>query len=125
MSRNECKNGKNHRRQGKIFAVAVWSALCFQQFAFGKRFAKSQCASRTEQASGRQKAGKHMTLEQAQEQASRLGMSISKRDGEYRVNFKFGTEDTAYYTDDLEDAVGTVVAMIREKLAQYQCSRLA
>lgn len=41
------------------------------------------------------------------------GMTISKRDDEFRVNFadKDGTEDNAYYTNDLEDAQQTGIAM--------------
>ncbi|MFA5604171.1 MAG: hypothetical protein WDA12_04925 [Bacilli bacterium] len=40
------------------------------------------------------------------------GMVI-KRDeyGEYQVNFSEGKEATAYYTDDLEDAVNTGLSM--------------
>lgn len=33
--------------------------------------------------------------------------------GEYRVNFKGGSEDTAYYTDDLDDAVATGLHMAK------------
>jgi len=35
------------------------------------------------------------------------GMSLRHNDGEYRVNFRNGTEDSAYYTNDLQDAVDT------------------
>src|SRR5690606_27425793 len=31
------------------------------------------------------------------------GITISSRDGEYRVNFREGSEDHAYYTGDLDD----------------------
>lgn len=43
-----------------------------------------------------------------------LGVTIRPRDsaGEYRVNFCNGGEATAYYTSDLDDAVGTGVAMV-------------
>ena len=45
---------------------------------------------------------------------SSIGISIIKTDyGEYRVNFKRGNEATAYYTDDLQDAVGTGKQMIK------------
>lgn len=41
-----------------------------------------------------------------------LGLTISKYDGEYRVNFaRGGSEETAYYTDDLDDAYGTGIRM--------------
>lgn len=41
-----------------------------------------------------------------------LGVTITRRaEGEYRVNVVGGTEDTAYYTDYLPDALGTGRAM--------------
>lgn len=43
-----------------------------------------------------------MTFARAKQHLNDLGMSIAKRDGEYRVNFRVGgNEDSAYYTDDL------------------------
>jgi hypothetical protein len=64
-----------------------------------------------------------MTLSQAKKLARRQGCTIKKDDyDEYRVNFSGGREATAYYTDDLEDAVNTLlhpegfgaIAMARE-----------
>ena len=40
-------------------------------------------------------------------------ITISKRDGEYRVNFAGASEATAYYTNDLEDAEHTGISMAR------------
>jgi hypothetical protein len=40
-----------------------------------------------------------------------LGLTIRKTDSEYRVNFKGGTEATAYYTTDINDALETGAAM--------------
>ena len=37
------------------------------------------------------------------------------RSGDYRVNFRDGNETTAYYTDNLEDAVNTAVEMARKR----------
>jgi len=37
------------------------------------------------------------------------------RFGEYRVNFRDGNETTAYYTDNLEDAVNTAVEIARKR----------
>ena len=37
------------------------------------------------------------------------------RSGHYRVNFRDGSETTAYYTDNLEDAVKTAVEMSRTR----------
>lgn len=48
-----------------------------------------------------------MTLKQAKAELEVLGMTIRKEAGEYRVNEKGGKEATAYYTDDLDDAVRT------------------
>lgn len=53
-----------------------------------------------------------MTLEQVREELGRVGVTIRKRDGEYRVNFRGGKEATAYYTTDLEDALQTGLAMV-------------
>ena len=55
------------------------------------------------------------TLADAKKELASIGISIRKEDDEYRVNFKGGTEDTAYYTDDLDDAVGTGKLMAKEK----------
>lgn len=41
-------------------------------------------------------------------------MSFRLRDGEYRVNFKGGNEATAYYTNDVLDAMHTARAMLGE-----------
>lgn len=43
-----------------------------------------------------------------------LGLTFRHRDGEFRVNYRGGTESTAYYTDDLEDARDTGRAMAAE-----------
>jgi hypothetical protein len=37
------------------------------------------------------------------------------RSGDYRVNLREGNEATAYYTDNLEDAVKTAVEMARKR----------
>jgi len=39
--------------------------------------------------------------------------------GEYRVNFIGGLEATAYYTNDLDDAVGTAGAMLAHAAAAH------
>ena len=36
-------------------------------------------------------------------------------EGEYRVNYIGGQEPTAYYTDDLEDALATGLAMANQR----------
>jgi hypothetical protein len=51
-----------------------------------------------------------MTLQEAKSIARHLGLTLRKvRSGDYRVNFRDGNETTAYYTDDLEDAVSAAV----------------
>jgi hypothetical protein len=53
-----------------------------------------------------------MTLQQAKSIARHLGLTLRKvRSGDYRVNFRDGNETTAYYTDDLEDAINAAVEM--------------
>lgn len=57
-----------------------------------------------------------MTIRDAKLEVAKLGMVLSKTEhGEFRVNFKGGSEATAYYTDDLDDAVGTARLMSKEK----------
>lgn len=47
-----------------------------------------------------------------------MGLTISKRDGEYRVSTADGTpaekEARAYYTDDRDDAHGTAIRMVED-----------
>jgi hypothetical protein len=57
-----------------------------------------------------------MTLQQAKSIARHLGLTLRKvRSGDYRVNFRDGNEMTAYYTDNLEDAVRTAIEMARKR----------
>ena len=59
-----------------------------------------------------------MTLQEAKSIARHLGLTLRKvRSGDYRVNFRDGNETTAYYTDNLEDAVNTAVDMVRTRSA--------
>lgn len=52
-----------------------------------------------------------MSLLAARERLKRCGCTITKTDGEYRVNVKGGMEATAYYTNDIDDAVSTAERM--------------
>jgi hypothetical protein len=52
-----------------------------------------------------------MTLQEAKTIAKAHGFTIRHRDGEYRVNLIDGKEETAYYTDDRDDAVATGIYM--------------
>ena len=55
-----------------------------------------------------------MTLQQAKSIARHLRLTLRMvRSGDYRVNFRDGNEATAYYTDNLEDAVKTAIEMAR------------
>jgi hypothetical protein len=57
-----------------------------------------------------------MTLQEAKSIARHLELTLRLlRSGDYRVNFRDGDETTAYYTDDLEDAVNTAVEMARRR----------
>ena len=57
-----------------------------------------------------------MTLQQAKSIARDLGLTLrTVRSGNYRVNFRDGNEMTAYYTDNLEDAVNTVLEKARKR----------
>ena len=57
-----------------------------------------------------------MTLQEAKSIARHLGITLRKvRSGDYRVNYREGDETTAFYTDDLEDAVNAAVEMARKR----------
>jgi hypothetical protein len=57
-----------------------------------------------------------MTLQEAKSIARHLGLTLRQvRSGDYRVNFRDGSETTAYYTDSLENAVHTAVEMARKR----------
>jgi hypothetical protein len=57
-----------------------------------------------------------MTLEEAKSIARHLGLILRKvRSGDYRVNFRDGDESTAYYTEDLEDAINIGLEMSRKR----------
>lgn len=57
-----------------------------------------------------------MTLQEAKSIARHLGLTLRLlRSGNYRVNLRDGNETTAYYTDDLEDAVNTGLEMVRKR----------
>jgi len=57
---------------------------------------------------------KPITLQEAKSIARHLGLTLRQlRSGNYRVNFRDGNETTAYYTDNLEDAVNAAIEMTR------------
>src|SRR5262245_18350312 len=57
-----------------------------------------------------------MMPHEAKSIARHLGLTLRQvRYGDYRVNFRDGNETTAYYTNDLEDAVNTAVEMARKR----------
>jgi hypothetical protein len=66
-----------------------------------------------------------MTLQEAKSIARHLGLTLRQvRSGDYRVNFRDGSETTAYYTDNLEDAVNTVVEMARKRALDHHRTEL-
>jgi len=63
-----------------------------------------------------------MTLQKAKLIARHLGLTLRQlRSGNYRVNFRDGNETTAYYTDNLEDAVNTAVETARKRAFSGDC----
>jgi len=63
-----------------------------------------------------------MTLQEAKSIARHLGLTLRMvRSGEYRVNFRDGNETTAYYTDNLEDAIKTAIEMARRRVVTKVC----
>jgi hypothetical protein len=56
-----------------------------------------------------------LTVKEAIKTLSGHGLVIKSNYGEFRVNFKGGREETAYYTNDLMDAVHTGLSMARQR----------
>jgi hypothetical protein len=57
-----------------------------------------------------------MTLQEAKSIARHLGLTLRKvRSGDYRVSCGDGHETTAYYTQNLEDAVNAAVEIARKR----------
>lgn len=54
-----------------------------------------------------------MTAKEMRERIRATGCSVRVTDGEIRVNLRGGSEATAYYTNDREDACGTAADMAR------------
>ena len=48
-----------------------------------------------------------MTQSEVKAKLAAVGISFRGRDNEYRVNYRGGSEATAYYTTDLDDALET------------------
>ncbi len=65
---------------------------------------------------------KLLTLEFVKELCADIGISVNRTSyGELRVNFRNGgTEDTAYYTTMLDDALSTAVAMHQHERRAHQ-----
>ena len=68
-------------------------------------------------------AGGKLTLAQAKAELRPLGLVIISQDGEYRVNFRRGDEESAYYTTDLDDAVATGKDMAKRRAGERRISR--
>ena len=77
-------------------------------------------------------AGKRLTFADAKKTLRPLGLTLTKDtigsgptgSGEFRVNFRDGKEGTAYYTNDLDDAVATGKVMaFRYRGAQVVAAR--
>jgi hypothetical protein len=62
------------------------------------------------------------TDKQLFDEVRKLGLTIRKYDGEYRVNLKGGDEGTANYTSDRQDAYQTALAMAKcnQHAAQHE-----
>jgi hypothetical protein len=63
---------------------------------------------------------RQMTQEQAKAILKIVGVTLVAGD-EYRVNIRGGSEATAYYTDDIQDAVKTGLAMAYQANKVTQC----
>ena len=65
-----------------------------------------------------------MTYRSVQETLRKAGIVMSKRGDTHRINFFSGLEDTAYYTDSLQDALESGLRMA-SALASRRFRRIA
>ncbi len=74
-----------------------------------KRDAKKRASRRNPTSGG-------VTQKEAMKALKNVGIVLKRTEyGEYRVNFKGGKEASAYYTDDLQDAIDTGMAMFKRQ----------
>ena len=67
-----------------------------------------------------------MTHQEAKSIARHLGLTLRKvRSGDYRVNFPDADDSTAYYTDNLEDAINAAVEMARKRASSAYVAKSA
>lgn len=52
-------------------------------------------------------SGPLLTIRTVADELRRLGMAFQSAPGEYRVNYRGGSDATAYFTEDLADALAT------------------
>lgn len=64
------------------------------------------------------RTAKRPTLAAVRAELRPLDIVVTKTDGEYRVNFRKGREETAYYTDDIDDALASGHRMYREEMGR-------
>jgi NACalpha-BTF3-like transcription factor len=53
-----------------------------------------------------------MNINRVKQTIRALGLTVTRVDGEWRVNYQGGKEATAYYTDDPQAALDTARAMV-------------
>ena len=67
-----------------------------------------------------------MTHQEAKLIARHLGLTLRKvRSGQYRVNFPDADDSTAYYTDNLDDAINAAVKMARKRALSANAAKSA
>ena len=67
-----------------------------------------------------------MTLQEAKSIARHLGLTLRKvRSGDYRLDFPDADDSTAYYTDNLEDAITAAVEMARKRALSADTAKSA
>ena len=76
---------------------------------------KQQKPLQIKQSKKRKLKQRSLNFSQVGKQLDSLGIKITKQDDWYRVNFKNGKQATAYYTDDLQDALETGKAMVKKQ----------
>jgi hypothetical protein len=60
-----------------------------------------------------------MTVTETMKRIRALGMTVRYRDREWRINHPKGSENTAYYTGDPDDALDTAKAMVGNRDPQF------
>ena len=107
----------NIRRYGSIASEGPKFERCVRAVKKRGGAVNPYAVCTTSVGQGREGGGR-LTLAQAKAELRPLGLVLISHDGEYRVNFRRGDEESAYYTTDLDDALATGKDMAKRSASE-------